>query len=98
MCALSFVMEQWSPWVPQPAQQWPSQIGWTEPQPQVAEDATNEYVREMLDSLEKAMEAARKLDELTGQPDCVDPDKAKLLNRVEELERRLQQIEESRES
>lgn len=39
-----------------------------------------------------AVEAARTVDALTAQPDCVDPEKARLTDRVDELERRLNAI------
>jgi hypothetical protein len=39
-----------------------------------------------------AVEAARKVDSLTAQPDCADPEKAKLEARVAELERRLDAV------
>lgn len=35
------------------------------------------------------MEGAKTVDKLTGQPDCEDPEKAKLVARVEELEKKL---------
>jgi len=35
------------------------------------------------------LDQARILDALTGAPDCEDPEKAKLLERVEELEKQL---------
>ncbi len=44
-------------------------------------------VVDILDSFMKAREAAKVVDELTGQPDCVDPEKAKLIERVAELEK-----------
>lgn len=41
----------------------------------------------------EAVEAARKVDILTAQPDCVDPEKAKLEGRVAELERQIKKYE-----
>lgn len=45
--------------------------------------------RELVEKFRKAAEAAQRVDSLTNQPDCEDPEKAKLLERVAELERRL---------
>jgi hypothetical protein len=59
----------------------------------VAEGVDNETVKELIDSLRQALAAAEKLDELTNQPDCVDPEKAKLMERVTILEERLDEIE-----
>lgn len=42
---------------------------------------------QLLKEYREALEAAKKVDVLTGQPDCVDPQKAKLEDRVAELEK-----------
>lgn len=47
-----------------------------------------------LQQFAEAAEAAKKVDELTGQKDCVDPDKARLQERVRELELLLQKLPE----
>lgn len=39
-------------------------------------------LRLLIDRFERAVAAAKVVDELTGQPDCVDPEKAKLEDRV----------------
>ena len=104
MCFTSVVMDQWSPYIPAvPRKFWPS----TYPPapaspapppfpvtPQVAPPYTNEQLRELIDSLRVAVKAAETLDRITGQPDCVDPEKAALMDRVKALERRLDAIEE----
>lgn len=109
MCIVSAVMDQWNPHIPRPVQPWtypplaptPTVIPLTvgpgtiqmQP-PSVAEDGTpNAIVRELIESLRKAIEAAETLDRLTGQPDCADPEKAKLLDRVDVLESRLDAID-----
>jgi hypothetical protein len=46
-------------------------------------------LRELIAQFKEAVQAAKTVDRLTGQPDCVDPKKAKLEERVAELERRL---------
>jgi len=53
-------------------------------------------LRKLIDEFREAVEAAKKIDVLTKQPDCEDPEKAKLLDRVAELERRLDQLEKSK--
>ena len=46
-------------------------------------------LRQLLKDFYEARAAAEKIDALTGQKDCVDPDKARLLERVEALEQAL---------
>lgn len=46
-------------------------------------------LRQIVADFRAAVEHAAKLDRLMRQPDCVDPDKARLEARVAELERRL---------
>lgn len=108
MCVTSAVMDQWNPYIPQPNKIWPQPqtVPYTQPynippnqqitiwpQPQVAGGVDNGTVKELIDSLRQALEAAEKLDELTNQPDCVDPEKAKLMERVAILEARLDEID-----
>lgn len=92
MCFTSAVFDQWNPYVPSVT---PQPITWpqTSPAPQVAPPYTNEELRELIDAFKQALEAAKRFDRLTKQPDCEDPDKAKLLERVAELEQRLDALE-----
>jgi hypothetical protein len=53
----------------------------------------NELLKELIETFKAAKAAAERADEITGQPDCVDPEKAELLDRVAELERRLELVE-----
>ena len=46
-------------------------------------------LRKLIQEFREAVEAAKKVDTLTGQPDCVDPAKASLHERVERLEKAL---------
>jgi hypothetical protein len=46
-------------------------------------------LRALIKGFREAVQAAKTVDRLTGQPDCLDPEKAKLETRVAELERRL---------
>lgn len=88
MCFVSVVMEQYQPYIP------PADDSWRWPEPVPGTPAT-EAMRELIDSFKKAVEAAHAFDRLTGQPDCEDPEKAKLIERVAELERRLDAIAEA---
>lgn len=44
-------------------------------------------LRQVLNEFREALKAAKTVDRLTGQPDCVDPEKAKLEERVAALEK-----------
>lgn len=114
MCNVSMIFDTYRPHIPRPIPQptvWPQPgtkwvpnqqtLPFITPTPapdQVAEGMTNDVLKRLIDSLHKALEAAKEFDELTGQPDCEDPEKAALMDRVEELERRLEAIEESRDA
>lgn len=54
-----------------------------------------EDLRKLLESFRQAQEAAKTVDDLTGQKDCVDPDKAQLLERVERLEKELAKLKKA---
>jgi hypothetical protein len=91
MCFTSLVMQQFDPYIPQP-QQWQQ---WPVSTPSPAERTyTVDELGELLAAFRKAYEAAEKFDALTGQPDCIDPEKAKLIERVAELEAKLAAIAE----
>lgn len=49
--------------------------------------------QDLIEMFNEAKRAAEKVDTLTGQPDCEDPDKAKLLDRINALEKRLSDLE-----
>lgn len=97
MCNVSQIMDQWAPHFPSPSI-YPSPNTARPPfvpappstGPTVVEPAD---LRELIAAFYKALDAARSFDRLTGQPDCEDPEKAKLLERVAELERRLNALE-----
>lgn len=46
-----------------------------------------EFVKERIREFKESLEAAEKVDRLTGQPDCEDPEKAKLKEQVDRLEK-----------
>lgn len=95
MCNVSMIMDTYRPHIPTvwppnttPApQQW--KIGTT---PKPKQPVTAEELRELLESFRQALTAAQTFDRLTGQPDCVDPEKAQLEERVADLERRLDEM------
>lgn len=64
----------------------------TSPAPLPPTVPTVEGLRRLLANFREAVEAARKVDTLTGQPDCEDPEKRKLEEWVTELERRLDEM------
>lgn len=100
MCVMSMVhdhflpkIEPFLPKVPIDAQPWPFAPGFTTtttggllPFLTLEEIAT---VREIIARFREASAAAAKVDVLTSQPDCVDPEKAKLMARIDELEAEL---------
>lgn len=96
MCSVSVVFDQYQPFIPQPSQ-WPQTpllpLPYGQTGPRQRAFPTTEELRELLDSFHRAVEAAKTFDRLTGQPDCEDPEKAKLLDRVRELERRMDGID-----
>lgn len=46
----------------------------------------------LLEDFLRAGAAAKVVDDLTGQKDCVDPEKATLQERVRELERKVEEL------
>lgn len=94
MCMVSQVYDQWRPAFPpalQPIYPW---APITQPaQPSFPKRYTVEELRRLIEAFEKALRAARVFDEVTGQPDCEDAEKAGLLGRVAELEERLVALE-----
>lgn len=95
MCVVSMVMDHYRDrW---PPQQWPV----PEISPDIY-DPLEDYRKKLEDFLRKAQvvkeakRAAEKVDRLTSQPDCEDPEKMKYLlaleERVSQLEERLAQL------
>ena len=84
MCTFSMVHDHFDPRIPRvqpivPDVPWPPT---TEPKPSMSLEELTKLIRDF----QVAGEAAKKVDELTKQPDCVDPEKAKLSERIAELE------------
>lgn len=85
MCNVSMIFDTYKPYIP---------TQWT-PTPTVVQPYTAEELRELIESFKQAVEAAKSFDRLTGQPDCEDPEKAQLIERVAELEAKLDEIARS---
>ena len=99
MCVVSMVHDHYRPLIPaiplQPLPHWrmpekPDQEKFVILSPEEAE-----RLRKLFADFKKAVEAAATVDALTGQPDCVDPEKKQLQDRIHELEAQLQRIEHS---
>lgn len=79
----------WVPRVPDPARR--PAIDWSKlfkKKPDVEVEALKVELRKLIDEYREALAAAKKVDALTGQPDCPRPEKRDLEKRVDELERR----------
>lgn len=96
MCVVSAVFDQYNPHIP---------TNWPPVAPPVVKPNTTTItidpnsisakdLADLIASFHKAVEAAREFDRLTGQPDCEDPEKAKLEERVAALEEKLRQMGE----
>ena len=62
----------------------------------VIQQAEVERLQKLIADFREAVEAAGKIDRLTGQPDCVDLDKKALDERIAALEARLADEEQNR--
>lgn len=102
MCVVSMVQDQFRPIIPRPV--WPYSLPikttpWS-PQPikpivyPWTPPMASEALDELLRKYNKMLNLAEEVDDLTGQPDCEDPEKATLRERVAELERRLDDLED----
>lgn len=94
MCVMSIVHDHyrdqfpggmWPPLVPNPYPYTPPDNSHPTPEEQ-------ERLRQLIKDFREAQEAAAKLDKMMKQPDCVDPEKAKLQERVAELEKQLEAV------
>lgn len=84
MCTYSMVMDHFEPMIPKV---WPFSV------PPAPSDESVKALEKMFEDFRKATEAAKTVDALTNQPDCEDPKKLPLLDRVAELEKRLAELE-----
>lgn len=55
-----------------------------------------EKLRQLIADFKAAVEMAAKLDVMTKQPDCVDPEKAQLQNRIKLLEQTIARLQSER--
>lgn len=81
MCVYSMVMDHFEP-------QFPYSVTSAAPiwvPGQISEAPSADWLR-LIEDMKKAAEAAEVVDEMTGQPDCVDQEKQKLEQRVADLE------------
>jgi hypothetical protein len=97
MCVISNVMDYYKPLFPAPVDGLDvlraSPTDWTKIlQPLI----DMEELRKLIADFKEAVAAARKLDALMKTPDCADPEKVKLEERVAELEKRLAEIDDWR--
>jgi hypothetical protein len=78
MCIVSMVYDTYNPWLPEKV---PDPI--TPEQAEKIQQTIADFLRDKAD--------AERLDKTLGQPDCADPEKAKLEERVRELEAQLKE-------
>ena len=94
MCVVSMVHDHFEPVVPwiEPFDpnggQWPPVVQ-PKPAPDLGKALAALDLADLLKEFRELIEAAKLIDIKTKQPDCVDPEKAKLQDRVAELERLL---------
>ncbi len=98
MCVMSMVHDSYTgkfpdivevqPWIPIPPVKPATQPFALSPALDLVE------LRQLIAEFKQCVAAAKLIDEKTGQPDCVDPEKFKLTERVAELERLLNRAPE----
>lgn len=114
MCIVSMVMDHFDPLFPRPdgtpivPRIEPfdtTPVGGAPPVTMPFQWPTAQTMRAELDELRKLIgefkelyAAAKKIDVVTKQPDCEDPEKIKLLSRVSDLETRIDQLERERQA
>lgn len=104
MCVVSMIYDHYSPKFPDV---WPTPIlpndAWAVPiTPQPVLSQVNPFhlisqeevdsLRALIKDFRTALEAAKTVDRLTNQPDCEDPEKKKLEERVTVLEQQVAQL------
>jgi len=92
MCTVSMVFDHYNREFDKVWPQYPLRSP-LERTPIIQEDLSE--FRRLIDDFRQAVEAAKKVDRLTAQPDCTDPEKAKLEDRVRALEKRIAELEAS---
>lgn len=84
MCVVSMVYDHYRPLFPQ-VPTYPGPIVYPAPATELIPDP--DFMKRTIDAFKEALEAAAKVDRLTGQPDCEDPEKAELKEQVRRLEK-----------
>lgn len=88
MCVISMVMDHYRPMFPDVPIGGPLPTSQQFDLSRLFPSAVDlDELRRLINDFKQAVDAAKKVDLLTAQPDCIDPEKAKLLERVERLER-----------
>ena len=93
MCTYSAVMDRWAPVFPPDFFPVPTLPPVWPPHIPIPDPPAGTTWADLIEKFKREAEAARKYDVETQQPDCEDPEKAKLVDRVAELERRLALLE-----
>ncbi len=103
MCVYSMVLDHYKPLIPEPwnpltSDPWPQ--GGVTPLTgvnnfQIISQEEVESIRKLIIEFRAALEAAKLIDKLTNQPDCEDPEKKKLEDRVALLEQQIVQMSKS---
>ena len=96
MCVYSAIFDHYTPKFPVPS---PTPYELAVPWLPVVPDAaamTPEELLKLIEDFKKAAEDAKEQDKKEGNPDCEDPDKARLLERIEILEHRIEILELSK--
>lgn len=92
MCVVSMVHDGFEPIIPWvetvPADDW-WRGPYVAPKANPIDAAPALDLGALIKEFRELIEAAKRIDEVTKQPDCVDPEKAKLQERVAELEKLL---------
>lgn len=91
MCVVSMVHDEYEPRIPtiRPYVPWvPTGEPFVVPMAPQADipSASLRELNALIHEFKRLLENAKEIDEKTGQPDCVDPEKAKLQERVAQLE------------
>lgn len=98
MCVVSMVYDHfdkiippvWEPLQPLPLQ--PTPGAFSIPNFQIISQEEVDNIRKLIGEFKQAVEAAKTVDRLTNQPDCEDPVKKKLEDRVAALEAQVAEL------
>lgn len=99
MCVVSMIMNHYEPifppLTPEPVPTTPVPLDLSPVLDNfIYEGKTIKEWKKLIEEFKAATTAAKLVDKVTGQADCEDPEKMKLVDRVRMLEDRLKQLEE----